>query len=67
MISENDHWQDNFILVQKSSRCAGSAHLRLWRVSFAESLEILRRGPSAEGVVRPVMVESVSEGVDEGL
>jgi hypothetical protein len=34
---------------------------------LAESLEILRRGLSGKRVVRPMVVESMGEGVDEGL
>src|SRR5262245_56916386 len=37
--------------------------MRRW-IALAESLEILRRGLSAKGVVRSV-VESVGEGIDE--
>lgn len=35
-------------------------------ISLAESLDILCHGLSAKSAVGPVMVESVSEGVDEG-
>lgn len=36
-------------------------------VALAESLEILRWGLSGKRVVRPMGVESMGEGVDEGL
>jgi hypothetical protein len=37
------------------------------RSSAAERLEILCRGSIAKGLVRPVVIEAVGEGVDEGL
>ena len=39
---------------------------RRW-ITLAESLEILGWGLSAKSVVRPMVVEFVDEGVDEGL
>ena len=39
---------------------------RSWAAE-AEGLEILRWGSSGKRVVRPMVVESVREGVDEGL
>ena len=41
--------------------------MRLGRVALDESLELLCRGSSAEGVVRPAVVEAVSKGADDGL
>jgi hypothetical protein len=49
-----------------ADKCRLLPHNLKW-VALTESLKILCRSSSAKGVVRSVMVESVSEGVDEGL
>ena len=41
--------------------------MRRRRVCAAEGVEILGWGSAVEGVVRPVVVEAMGEGVDEGL
>jgi hypothetical protein len=47
--------------------CPGSLHMRRRGVALAESSEILCWGLSGKRVVRPMVVESMGEGVDEGL
>jgi hypothetical protein len=47
--------------------CPGSGHMRRGGISAAEGAEILGWRLAVEGVVRPVVVEAVREGVDEGL
>jgi hypothetical protein len=41
--------------------------MRRGEVSAAEGFEILGRGAAVEGIVWPVVVEAVGEGIDEGL
>src|SRR6516162_9061700 len=58
-------------LYQSASRltrlCPGSAHVRQRRIALAESLKMLCWDLPAKGVVWPEVVESMGEGVDEGL
>jgi hypothetical protein len=52
--------------LRYASHYPGSGHMRR-RGSRADSVEILGWGSAVEGVVRPVMIEAMGEGVDEGL
>jgi hypothetical protein len=50
-----------------SSDCPGSGQMRRRGFADAEGLEILFWGFAAKGIMGSVVVEPVSEGVDEGL